>query len=128
MNTPTQSEKRGRHSPAFFALTFVAVIVWPLLGIAASLSMYDDISEAAILFGGFTAVLLLPVYMVFPASETLYAVAIIAIWLLVWIVPSVWFTSKPRTRGSQFLFLAILSGVSFAQAALGFLMILGKSV
>jgi len=112
----------------FFILALLAVVVWPLLGIAVSNSMFNNSSEAVLLFGGFTALLLLPVYIFVDLGETGFGIAIIAIWILFWIVPSVWYSSRPRPRRSQIWFLVILSAISFAQAGLGFLMILGKQV
>ena len=90
--------------------------------------MFDKISEAVLLFGGLTALLLLPVYVILPLSETVFGIAIIAIWLLIWIGGSLWFMPGSRTGRSQITVLAVLSGISLAQSALAFLMILGKHV
>ena len=128
MNIATRKVRAAWHFPAFLALTFGAMVLWPMLGIAASVSMFDKISEAVLLFGGLTALLLLPVYLILPLSETGFGIAIIAIWLLVWIGGSVWFTSGSRTRRAQITVLAVLSGISLCQATIAFLMILGKNV
>lgn len=118
----------GWHVSVFLPLTFAAMIVWPMLGIAASFSMFDKISEAVLFFGGFTALLLLPVYAIVPLSEIEFGTAIIVIWLLVWIGGSLWFTSGSRTRRAQIAVLGVLSGTSLLQSALAFLMIIGKNV
>ncbi|MGI9469874.1 MAG: hypothetical protein ACR2OA_22320 [Rubripirellula sp.] len=128
MNIATHDDRAAWHFPAFLALTFGAMVVWPMLGIAASFSMFDKISEAVLLFGGLTALLLLPVYVILPLSETVFGIAIIAIWLLIWIGGSLWFMPGSRTGRSQITVLAVLSGISLAQSALAFLMILGKHV
>ena len=128
MNIATRKVRAAWHIHAILALTFGAMVLWPMLGIAASVSMFDKISEAVLLFGGLTALLLLPVYLIFPLSETGFGIAIIAIWLLIWIGGSVWFTSGSRTRRAQITVLAVLSGISLCQATLAFLMILGKNV
>ncbi len=128
MNIATHDDRVAWHFPAFLALTFGAMVVWPVLGIAASFSMFDKISEAVLLFGGLTALLLLPVYVILPLSETVFGIAIIAIWLLIWIGGSLWFMPGSRTGRSQITVLAVLSGISLAQSALAFLMILGKHV
>ncbi len=128
MNIATHDDRAAWHFPAFLALTFGAMVVWPMLGIAASFSMFDKISEAVLLFGGLTALLLLPVYLILPLSETVFGIAIIAIWLLIWIGGSLWFMPGSRTGRSQITVLAVLSGISLAQSALAFLMILGKHV
>lgn len=116
------------HFTEFLALTFGAMVVWPVLGIAASFSMFDKISEAVLFFGGFTVLLLLPVYVILPLSETVFGVAIIAIWVLIWIGGSICFTSGSRIRRAQITVLAVLSGISLGQSALAFLMILGKNI
>ncbi len=116
------------HFPAFLALTFGAMVVWPVLGIAASFSMFDEISEAVLFFGGFTALLLLPLYASLPLSETVFGIAIIAVWILLWSGGTIWFTSGSRTRRAQITVLAVLSGISLGQSALAFLMILGKNI
>ena len=128
VNIATHNGRAAWQFPAFLALTFGAMAVWPMLGIAVSFSMFDKISEAVLFFGGFTALLLLPVYVIVPLSETGFGIAIIAIWLFIWIGCSSWFTSGSRTRSAQTTVLAVLSGISLAQSALAFLMILGKSV
>lgn len=128
VNIATTNDRAAWHFPAFLALTFGAMAVWPMLGIAVGFSMFDKISEAVLLFGGLTALLLLPVYVILPLSETVFGIAIIAIWLFIWIGCSSWFTSGSRTRSAQTTVLAALSGISLAQSALAFLMILGKSV
>ena len=128
MNIATHHDRAAWQFPAFLALTFGAMAVWPMLGIAVSFSMFDKISEAVLFFGGFTALLLLPVYVILPLSETTFGIAIIAIWLFIWIGCSLWLTSGSRTRSAQTTVLAVLFGISLAQSALAFLMILGKSV
>lgn len=90
--------------------------------------MFDKTSEAVLFFGGFTALLLLPVYVILPLSETALGIAIITVWLFIWIGCSLLLTSGSRTRSAQNTGLAVLSGISLAQSALAFLMILGKNV
>ena len=90
--------------------------------------MFDHISEAVLFFGGFTALLLLPVYALVPLSEIEVGSAIIVLWLLVWIGGSLWFTSGSRTRRAQIAVLGVLSGTSLLQSVLAFLMIIGKNV
>lgn len=128
MNISTPDDRAAWHFPAFLALTFGAMVVWPLIGIAASFPMFDKISEAVLLFGGLTALLLLPVYVILPLSETVFGIAIIAIWLFIWIGGSLFFMPRSRTRRVQIIVLAVLSGISLCQSAFAFLMILGKNV
>ncbi len=128
MNKPKQYEQAAWQLPAFLAMTFGAMIVWPMVGFAASFSLFDRPSEAVLLFGGISGLLLLPVYAIFPLSETVFGIAIIVLWLLIWIGSSFWFTIGPRKRHTQMIVLAVLSSISLGQATLGFLMILGKNV
>lgn len=117
-----------RQRLVFLSLTFLAMILWPMLGIAASSSMFAKPTEAVLLFGGISGILLLPIYVVATPSESAYGVMILVVWLLIWLVPSLWLTSRPANRRSQITLAAVLSAISFAQAALGLLMILGKNV
>ncbi len=128
MNEVPQDARATLHFPTFLVLTFGAMLVWPMLGIAASYSMFDKISESVLLFGGLTALLLLPVYVILPLSEGLFGVAIIAIWLLTWIGGSFWFMPDSTRPRAHITAVAVLSGISLGQSCLGFLMILSKTV
>ena len=90
--------------------------------------MFSQPTEAVLLFGGFTGLLLLPIYMVFTLSESALGIAIMIIWILTWIGPSLWLLSRTRTRRLKFVVVSVLSGISLLQSVLGFLMILGKNV
>ena len=128
MQSVRQNERTAWNLSAFLALSFGAMAIWPLLGIAASSSMFEKPADAVLLFGGLSGLLLLPIYAIFPMSETAFGLAIIAIWLLLWIAPSIGITRRPPSQRSQLICLAILSGISLFQSALGFLMILGRGV
>lgn len=126
--TRPENERDVWRLPTFLGFAFAAMILWPMIGIAFSFSMFDKTSEAVLLFGGLSGLLLLPIYVIFPLSETVFGMAIVVIWLLIWILASVWLTSGTPSRRTQIIGLATLSGISLMQAALGFLMIIGKSV
>ena len=128
MNKTEHDERVAWQWPAYLAMTFGAMIIWPVLAIAVSFSLFDRPSEAVLLFGGISGLLLLPVYAIFPFSETVFGTAIIVIRLLIWIGSSFWFTIGPRKRRTQMIVLAVLPVISLGQATLGFLMILGKNV
>ncbi len=113
MNKPKQYEQAAWQLPAFLAMTFGAMIVWPMVGFAASFSLFDRPSEAVLLFGGISGLLLLPVYAIFPLSETVFGIAIIVIWLFIWIGSSFWFTIRPRKRG-QVQLLTIWGSLLFS--------------
>lgn len=118
----------GRSPFNLWWMSLLAVAVWPLLGVAASYHLFDDPSEAALVFGGFIACLLYPIALLAGPSDIAFMGAVMLLWLLMWLLPIGWLTRHPRGRPFQGGFIAILSGVSFAQAALGYLMILGKGV
>ncbi len=109
-------------------MSLLAVTVWPLLAVAACHHLFDDPSEAALVFGGVIACLLYPIALLVGPSDIAFMGAVMFLWLLIWLIPIVWLIRHPRDRLFQIVFIMILSGVSFAQAALGYLMILGKGV
>ena len=56
-SSPQQSltnERTAFHFPGFLLITFGAMVVWPMLAIAAGFSMLENISEVTLLFGGLT--------------------------------------------------------------------------
>ena len=115
--------KTGGWSPFnLLWMSFLGVAIWPTLGIAASHHLFDRFSEAAFLLGGINAIFLffvaLPFGLIFG----------IVLWLLMWLLPVRWLIRHPRSRRDQAIFMAILSGISLAQAVLRYLMIFGKGV
>ena len=130
-SSPQQSltnERTAFHFPGFFLITFGAMVVWPMLAIAAGFSMLENISEVTLLFGGLTTLFFLPVVVILPSIEEIFEILIIATWLFMWIGCSFWFTSKSHSLRAQLIVLIVLSTISLGQSALGLLMILGKSV
>ena len=109
-------------------MSLLAVAVWPVLGVSVSHHLFDDPSEAAFLFGGMTACLLYLPALLVGSSDIGFMVALVFLWLLMWLLPIRWLIRHPRDRGFQSIYIMILSAVSLAQAALGYLLILGKGV
>ena len=114
--------------PTFLLLSFLGMIQWPLLGIALMYPMFDRWSEGMLFFGSLSLLFLLPIYAFITPSELVIGVILIAIWLLAWVCASVWVTRGSSTKKWQIVCLSALSFASFIQAALGSLMILGKTV
>lgn len=131
----TPARKREATEPArgwsafnLLWMSLLAVAVWPLLAIAGCYHLFDHPSEAVLLFGSFIACLLfLPVWMLGVSDAAGMGLVALAC-VLVWLIPIGWLIRHPHSRGFQTAFIAILSGISLAQAALGFLMIWGKGV
>ena len=109
-------------------MSLFAVAIWPALGVTACHHLLDDPSEAALLFGGFTGCILYPVALLVGPSDIAFMSTLMVVWVLLWLLPIRWLIRHPRTRWFQSAFIGILSGVSLAQAALGYVMILGKGV
>ena len=98
----------------------------PLLGILlVGFSELGNITEAALLFGGITLILLTLISLALPLSNTIFVIAIITIWLFTWIGPAMWLTSRSPTRRTQIIVCCVLSGISLGQAALGAVLIIG---
>lgn len=128
MSAPLQDESNRWSLPTFLLLSFLCMIVWPLLGIALMHPMFDQWSEGMLFFGSLSLLFLLPIYAFITPSELVIGVILLAIWLLAWVCSSVWVTRGSSTKTWQIVCLAALSFASFVQAALGSLMILGKAV
>ncbi len=128
MNVGTPTQITPWLFPRFLLLVFCVMAVWPLLGVAASFSILEKMSEAVLLFGGLTVLFLLPVNMLVPFNESGFVTAIIIVWLLIWAGCTLWFTSGSSTRGLQLAALVVVSSISLCQSVLGFLMLLGKYV
>lgn len=129
--------KTGGWSPFnLLWMSFLGVAIWPTLGIAASHHLFDRFSEAAFLLGGINAIFLffvaLPFGLIFGmannAINAVFTSTLVVLWLLMWLLPVRWLIRHLRSRRDQAIFMAILSGISLAQAVLGYLMILGKGV
>ena len=90
---------------------------------ALAYRMIDGASEFLIPFCGVTAIFLLPVmHLTEVPGEILEAVAV-AVWFVVLVVPPIVMCRRPRSRKALVVLLALQSAFSFAQAAMGVLMI-----
>ena len=130
MNTAPEATQAARGWPSWvvWCASLFAVAIWPALGVAASHHLFDDPSEAALVFGGIISCLLYPIAVLVGPSDTAFMAAVMVLWVLLWLIPVFWLTRYPIGRVFQSLCIAILSAVSLAQATLGYLMILGKGV
>lgn len=109
-------------------ISLVAVTAWPAMGIAMVRHLFDYPSEAVLVFGGLISCLLYIPAMLWGGNDTLFTASIGVVWVLLWLGPMVWLIRHPRGLWDQLKFVAVLSGLSLAQATLGCLMIIGKGV
>jgi hypothetical protein len=104
------------------------MVPWPLLGITLLHSSFDRESEAFGLFGGITLFPLMILALFGSVSEEVVISLLLLVWLAAAVVPDLWL----RRRLSSWMAIGILLGVqsafSLAQALMGALLIVGKSV
>ena len=112
---------------ALCAASFGVMAPWPLLAILATQSFFETWNEAVLLFGGVTGIPLL-IFALVSLSETAFVSMILIVWFAAMLVPHFWFARRVHTRNAVGVLLGLQTGFSFAQAALGALMVVGKSV
>ncbi len=112
--------------PLIVLSSFVVMIPWPLLGIALSYRMFDQPDEAVLLFGGVTALFVVPIMLVASLSEAVFSAIILAAWCSALLFPPILMSRRHPSRQAIASLLVIQTAFSFAQAAMGILMILGK--
>lgn len=127
------SRKSNPIAPSFrgmLALCFASLVVmvpWPLLAILATHSYFDILDETSLLFGGITGIPIAILTLVgFPAAW-LPPVLILS-WVAAAIVPDIWLARRLSSWRAAFILLGAQTSFSFAQAAMGVLMIFGKAV
>ena len=107
--------------------SLLVMLPWPLLAISAcsGLSLFEQPNEAAFMFGSVTMIFLLPLALVV-TSEWIYGVLIGVVWLSALLLP---LCSRTRSLHPRYHVQLVLVGqaiFSAAQAAFGFLVVLGK--
>jgi hypothetical protein len=101
---------------------------WPLLGILLTRSAFDEATEAFFMFGGITMFPLMVLALFGSPHEAVLIVLIMLVWVAAAVVPGVWLR---RRLGSWVAIGALLgsqTAFSFAQAAMGALLVIGKNV
>lgn len=101
---------------------------WPLLGMLVTRSLFDESSEAFLLFGGITLFPLALLALLTTVSDELHITLLMIAWLAAAIAPNLWLHRRLRSRTSILILLGVQSAFSFAQAGMGALLIIGKSV
>ncbi len=107
--------------------SFGVMLPWPLLGILLTHSYFDKQNEASLLFGGMTGIPLAILALV-GLSETAFISLILLVWVAAAVVPDIWLVRRLSSRRAVFKLLGAQAAFSFAQAAVGAMMIFGKAV
>ncbi len=100
---------------------------WPFLAYLATRSLFDSPDEVIMLLGGVTGLALL-IFAFFGMSNEVFKMVLLVAWVAAAIVPDFWLGRRPMTWKAIGWLLAAQAAFSFAQAALGGMVILGKSV
>ena len=107
--------------------SFVAMLPWPLLAILATYSNFDNGDEASLLFGGITGIPLAILTLV-GLPPAVFPWLLVLVWVAAAVVPGIWLARRLSSRRAVFILLGVQAAFSFAQAAMGVLMIFGKAV
>lgn len=99
----------------------------PLLGIALTRSSFDREAESFMLFGGITLFALM-ILAIFAVADWVYAVLIMLVWFAAAIVPDLWLRRRLTSWPAIGILLGIQAAFSLAQAVVGALLVIGKSV
>jgi hypothetical protein len=102
------------------------------IGLGTVLGIFDNLGEYVFVFGGVTALFLLPFSFVLVVSDDVFSVAVLVVWCVVLVAPAL---LLPRLRGkrtdqtqaSMLILFGLQFVFSFAQAGMGVLLLLGKS-
>jgi hypothetical protein len=122
-----------RRRSAFLTLlgSLAVMLPWPALGIGVGLagSIFEQASDFMFFFGSATLLLFLPFFLGGEGPpEVVIGTVIVVVWCSVLILPAL-FVALRRPAGGVVAFLVLLQSIfALAQAALGLLMILGRSV
>ncbi len=111
------------------SLASVAVMApWPLLGILLLHGQFDRSSEAVLFFGGITLFPLMMLAFFGSASEEILVIAVALIWLAAAVLPTLVFRKRLTSWAWIVGLLGLQTLFAFLQAAMGAMLIIGKSV
>lgn len=123
----SQSAQSVRRRAALCLASFGAMVLWPLLAILVTHTYFDNWRDASLLFGGITGIPLALLALI-GLSETALISLMLIVWVAAAVVPDVWLAPRLTSRRAVFTLLGVQTAFSFAQAAMGALMIFGKAV
>jgi len=104
------------------------MLPWPLLGILLMQSLFDKASEAFFFFGGITLFPLMILALFGSPSEEVLITLFMLVWLAAAAVPDLWLRRRLKSWMAIGVLLGVQSAFSLAQALMGALLIVGKSV
>lgn len=108
--------------------SIAVMLPWPLLGILLLQSSFDRASEAFLFFGGITLFPLMILALFGSTSEEVLVVLLMLVWLAAAVVPGLWLRGRLSSRTAIGDLLGVQSAFSLAQAVMGAMLIIGKSV
>lgn len=114
-----------------FALLLASLAVmlpWPLLGILVLQGQFDRSSEAFFFFGGITLFPLMILALFGNPSEEVLVVILMMVWLATAMLPNLFLYTRLVSWGRVVGLLGAQSLFAFLQAAMGAMLIIGKSV
>lgn len=126
---PAPSKVRSPLHFAALCLGSLAIMTpWPLLGILLLRSQFDQPTEAFLFLGGITMFPLMILALFGSVPESTLLVIVSLVWLAAATVPNFWFRRRLRSWSAVAGLLGAQAGFSLAQALMGALLIIGKSV
>ena len=108
--------------------SIAVMLPWPLLGILLLQSLFDRPSEAFFFFGGITLFPLMILALFGSPSEEVLITIFMLVWLGAAVVPDLWLRRRLRSWMAIGVLLGVQSAFSLAQALMGALLLVGKSV
>ena len=108
--------------------SLAAMAPWPLLGTLLLQAQFDRPSEAFMFLGGITLFPLMILALFGNPSEELLIVVIAMVWLSAALLPDFWLRKRFASWGAVGGLLAAQSAFALAQALMGAMLIIGKSV
>lgn len=118
---------RIRRTVALCVASFAVMAPWPLLGILALHAQFDHADEASLLFGGITAIPIAILTLIGLPTASLPPI-LVSLWIAAAVVPDIWFARRLASWRAVLTLLGWQAAFSLAQATMGAMMIVGKSV
>jgi hypothetical protein len=128
---PSDEASRIRSPLRALALSLASLAVmapWPLLGVLVLHAQFDRPSEAFMFLGGITLFPLMILALFGNPSEELLIAVVALVWLSAALLPDLWLRKRLASWGAVGGLLAAQSAFALAQALMGAMLIVGKSV
>lgn len=109
-------------------VSLIVMLPWPLLGILLMRSLFDRATEGFLFFGGITMFPLVILAIFGPVPEEVNIALLMLVWLATAAVPAIWLRRRLRSWWAVGGLLGAQAMLSLAQASMGALLIIGKSI